>query len=272
MKISFLSGLYCRYPLERAFQIASLQGYDGIEVWGARPHAYAYDMNEARVAQILQWKEKYKLETPMYCPEILMYPYNIPTLDPKERKDTIDYLKRSIEVAKDIGAPRIQMTSGHAGYGTDRKTNFENITNVMRILVEHAEKCEVDIVFEVLTIMESNTIFLLDDFIDLMSRIGSPRLKGMLDTVMPMTNWETYSEYFEKLGDKMAYIHFEDTTGVNQYHQAIGKGILDIPELIAMFKRYGYDGWLSLELFSDYIREPEMYSGQEIRKLRRMIN
>jgi fructoselysine 3-epimerase len=272
MKISFLSGLYCRYPLEKAFEIASMQGYDGVEVWGARPHAYAYDMNGARIEHVVQLKEKYKLETPMYCPEILMYPYNIPTTDPKERKDTIDYLKRSIEVAKAIGAPRIQMTSGHAGCGTDRKTNFENITNVMRILVEHAEKIGIDIVFEVLTIMESNTIFLLDDFIEMMNNIGSHRLKGMLDTVMPMTNWETYSEYFEKLGDKLAYIHFEDTNGINQFHQPIGNGILDIPELIAIFRRYGYDGWLSLELFSSFIREPEMYSGQEIRKLRSLLN
>lgn len=272
MKISFLSGLYCRYPLETAFKIASIQGYDGIEIWGARPHAYAYDMNEARIEQILQLKEKYKLEIPMFCPEILSYPYNISTTDPKERKDTIDYLKRSIEVAKGIGAPRIQMIGGHAGYGTDRKLNFENITNVMRILAEHAEKFEVDIVFELLTIMESNTIVLLDDFIELTNRIGSPRLKSMLDTVMPITNWETYSEYFEKLGDKLVYIHFEDANGVNQYHQIMGNGILDMPEIIAMFRRYGYDGWLSLELFSDYIREPEMYSGREIQKLRHLIS
>jgi protein FrlC len=229
-------------------------------------------MNEARIEHVLQLKEKYKLQTPMYCPEILMYPYNIPTTDPKERKDTINYLKRSIEVAKAIGAPRIQMTSGHSGYGTNRKTNFKNITKVMEILVEHAEKNEVDIVFEVLTIMESNTIVMLDDLIELINKIGSPRLKGMLDTVMPMTNWETYSEYFEKLGDKLAYIHFEDTNGINQFHQPIGKGILDMPELIAIVRRYGYDGWLSLELFSSYIREPEMFSGQEIRKLRRLLN
>jgi protein FrlC len=272
MKIAFLSALYCRYPLERAFEIASMQGYDGVEVWGARPHAYAFDMNEARVEHVLQLKERYNLEIPMYCPEILMYPYNIPTTDPKERRDTIQYLKRSIEVAKAIGAPRVQMTSGHAGFGTDRKTNFENITSVLQILVEHAEKVGVDIIFEALTIMESNTIFLLDDLVELMNRIGSPRLKSMLDTVMPMTNWETYSEYFEKLGDKLAYIHFEDTTGVSQYHQPIGKGILDIPALLSIFRRYGYDGWLSLELFSSYIREPEMYSGQEIRKLRSLLN
>jgi fructoselysine 3-epimerase len=271
MKISILSSLFWRYPLEKVFEIASLQGYDGVEVWGARPHAYAYDMNEARIDRLLKLKEQYRLDIPMYCPEILMYPYNIPTLDPKERRDTIDYLKRSIEVAKAIGSPRIQMTSGHAGYGTDRKINLENITSVMRILVDCAEKIGVDIIFEILTIMESNTIFLLDDLLDVMNRIGSPRLKGMIDTVMPMTNWETFSEYFEKLGDKMAYIHFEDTNGVNQFHQPIGKGILDMPELIAMFRRYGYDGWLSFELFSSYIREPEMYSGQEIRKLRSIL-
>jgi protein FrlC len=271
MKVSILSCLFCRYPLEKAFEIASMQGYDGVEVWGGRPHAYAYDMNEVRIEDVLRMKEQYKMEIPMYSPEILTYPYNIPTSDPKERKDTIDYLKRSIEIAKAIGAPRMQLTCGHAGYGTDRKTNLENLTNMMRILVEHAEKNEVDIVFEALTIMESNTIVMLDDFIDLMDKIGSPRLKGMIDTVMPMVNWETYSEYFEKLGDKMAYVHFEDSSGVNQFHLLAGTGIIDMPELIAIFRRYGYDGWLSLELHWPFIREPELYCGQEIRKMRVLL-
>lgn len=30
-----------------------------IEVWGARPHAYAYDMDNTMIRQVIDWKKKY---------------------------------------------------------------------------------------------------------------------------------------------------------------------------------------------------------------------
>ena len=272
MKISILSCLFWRYPLERVFQIASLHGYDGVEISGAREHAYVYDMTDARCEEILSWKEKYGVEVSMFSPEIMMYPYNIPTSSAKERRDTIDYLKKAIEVARKIETPRIQLTIGHAGHGSDRKKNLENATNVMRILCDHAEKYGIDLVVEALTIMESNTVVMLDDYLEMLEKIDSPCLKGMIDTVMPMVNWEVYSDYFDKLGDKLTYIHFEDTTGYTEIHQPMGKGILDIREFLGILRRRGYDGWLSFELISKYIREPEMFSGQELRAMRHYLD
>lgn len=269
MKFSFLSALYCRYPLEKVFESASELGFDGVEIWGARPHAYAYDMDQRKVEEILSLKEKFNIEIPLFCAELLAYPYNISSTDEKERRDTIDYLKHGIDAAAAIGAPRIQMACGHAGYGTSRKENMNNVCAVISALAEHAEKKEVDIIIEPLTVMESNTIVFLDDVLELFDRVGSPRVKSMLDTVMPMTNWETYSEYFEKLGDKLDYVHLEDSNGSNQYHQPMGTGILDFEEIARILKKYKYDGWISLELISSYIREPEMFLGKEIRSLKK---
>ena len=271
MKLSFLSMLYMRYPLEKAFEAAARQGYDGLEIWGGRPHAYGPDVDERRAEEIRGYAEKYGIEIPMFCAEILSYPYNIATTDKKEREDTVWYLKKSLDAASMIGAPGMLLTIGHAGYGTNRKDNFNNIVGVMRQLADHAEKLGIDIVLEPLTIQESNTIVFLDDVLELFESVGSPRLKSMLDTVMPMTNWETYTEYFEKLGDKLSYIHLEDSSGVDQFHKPIGTGILDFDEIFALIRKYGYDGWISLELISSYIREPEMASGREIRKVRKYI-
>lgn len=273
MKLSFLSMLYMRYPLEKAFEAAARQGYDGVEVWGGRPHAYGPDVDERRAEEIRGYAEKYHVEIPMFCAEILSYPYNIATTDVKERKDTLEYLKKSIDAASMIGAPGMLITIGHAGYGTKKKENFRNIVGVVKELAEHAEKKNVDLVVEPLTVQESNTIVFLDDVLELFDAVGSPRLKSMLDTVMPMTNWETYTEYFEKLGvgDKLAYIHLEDSSGTDQFHRPIGTGILDFDEIFSLIRKYGYDGWISLELISSYIREPEMASGREIRRVREFM-
>ena len=127
MKLSFLSTLYMRYPLEKAFEAAARQGYDGVEVWGGRPHAYGPDVDEERAEEIRGYAEKYNLEIPMFCAELLSYPYNIATTDPKERRDTVDYLKKSIDAAARIGTPRMQVACGHAGYGTSRKSDRSHV-------------------------------------------------------------------------------------------------------------------------------------------------
>jgi protein FrlC len=271
MKIATLTVLFCRHPLEKVFQIASSQGYDGIELWGGRPHAYPYDMDEERIADVLRMKEQYHLEIPMYTPELLAYPYNVATQDPVERQDTIDYLKRAVEVAKAIESPRMQLTCGHAGYGTSRKKNFENILSVLRQIVDHAEKVGVDIIVEPVTLMESNTIFLLDDLVELIEYLDSDRLKTMMDTVTPLVHWEPYSDHFERLGKKLDYVHFVDSNGVTQSHMPLGTGIIDLPGLLKIMRRHGYDGWLCIELIAAGIHEPEMYAGRDIRILKQML-
>ena len=271
MKIAFLSLMFRRYHLEKIFQVASEQGYDGVELWGGRPQAYPYDMDAARCETVLKMKEVYGLEIPMYTPEVLGYPFNIATPDEKERRETIDYLKTALNVAKMIEAPRVQFAMGHATYGTSRKQNWENVLTVMRELVEHAEKVGVDIIIEALTLMESNTIVFLDDIVELIDQLGSPRVKGMLDTVTPTVHWETISDYFEKLGDKMDYIHFVDSDGRDQHHFPVGEGNIPMKALISIIRKYGYNGWLSSELVTPFMRDPELYAAQEIRNIRKLL-
>ena len=44
MKLGLFTMPYMRLSLERAFSDAKRFGYDGVEVWGGRPHAYAPDL------------------------------------------------------------------------------------------------------------------------------------------------------------------------------------------------------------------------------------
>ena len=95
MKFSFLTYQFARYPLEYCFKMAKQYGFEGVEIWGARPHAYAPDMDKEHIEKVLEWKDRYGIEVSMYTPEILAYPYNIVSADERERKETLEYLKRS---------------------------------------------------------------------------------------------------------------------------------------------------------------------------------
>ncbi|MCI8464333.1 MAG: TIM barrel protein [Lachnospiraceae bacterium] len=271
MKIALLSLLFRRYHLEKVFEVAAESGYDGVEIWGGRPQAYPYDMDEARCQDVLRMKEQYHLEVPMYTPEVLGYPFNMASQDRKERMETVDYLLKALDVAKAIGAPRIQLATGHAGYGTSRRENKEHVMEVLKRLAERAEKLEVDIILEAVTLMESNVLIFLDDLVELIEDIGSPRIKGMLDTVTPTVHQETISDYFEKLGEKMAYIHFIDSDGRDQHHFPVGEGKIPMEALVSVIRKYHYDGWLSSELVWPYGRDPELFAIQEVKNIRRLL-
>lgn len=271
MKIALLSLLFRRYHLEKVFEVASEQGYDGVEIWGGRPQAYPYDMDEAHCEDVLRMKEQYHLEVPMYTPEVLGYPFNIATTDAKERRETIDYLTKALDVTKAIGAPRIQLATGHAGHGTNRRQNKQNVMYVLKTLADHAEKLDVNIVLEAVTLMESNVVIFLDDLVEMIEDIGSPRIKGMLDTVTPTVHHETFADYFEKLGDNMDYIHFVDSDGRDQHHFPVGEGNIPMEALVNIIRKYKYDGWLSSELVSPFARDPELFAAQEIRNIRKLL-
>lgn len=268
MKVALLSLSFRRYKLDKIFECAGYYGYDGVEIWGGRPQAYPYDMDGAMCEHVLDLKEKNNVEVSMYTPEVLGYPYNISTPDPKERKETIAYLKEAIDVARAIGTPRVQLACGHAGYETDRRENIANVTRVISELADHAEKQGIDLIIEAVTLMESNTIIFLDDLVELIDAVGSPRVKAMIDTVTPVVHWETFSDYFEKLGDKMQYIHFIDSDGTSPHHMPVGEGVIPIKALLKILKKYGYNGWISSELVSPYLKDPELYCAQEIENIR----
>ena len=235
MKLSVLSNLFYRFSVEKTFRMAAENGFDGIELCGLRPHAYAWDMDENRCAHIRALAQQYGLEISMYTPELLMYPYNVSSAYRTEREQTAAYLKKSVDVAAALGTPRVQLTCGHPGYFTDRKVNMQNAVETLLPVCEEAERMGIDLIVECLTIMESSTVVMLDSFCELLEKIDSPRLCSMLDSAMVMTNWEPLDSYFEKLGDRLQYVHWGDSHGENERHLEIGMGRIDPESFLTLY-------------------------------------
>ena len=271
MKIAFLSVLFKRYPLERAFQVAKEQGYDGVEIWGGRPHAYPFDGDETLYSSIRRLQDQYQLEVPMFTPELLSYPFNISSSDPKTWEETERYLKKSIDFAEGIGCPRVMFAMGHAGFGTKKSENMLHVVSVIRKMADYANQADVNIILEAVTHMESNTVVFLDDLLEILQEVNCPHVKAMLDTVTPCVHWETYTDYFERLGEKLDYIHFVDCDGEGFHHYPIGEGRLPMEALVRIIKKNHYDGWLSSEIISPYLADPELYAARELRTIKKLL-
>lgn len=91
-------GLFtCGYQytnIESAFIDAAAFGYDFIELWGGRPHAWAPDMDAGRIAQLRELSARYAVPICVYTPEHNGYPYNYMLGDERQWEDCMRYLAR----------------------------------------------------------------------------------------------------------------------------------------------------------------------------------
>ena len=156
MKLGMFTCGWQRWPLERAFSGARRLGYDYIELWGGRPHAFAPDLKRGGLREVLALEEKYQMPVAVYTPEHNAYPYNYMLGDRQQWEDCMAYLELCLEMGKALGAEYTLISVGHGGYGASRQALWNRLLESLRRLADAAERLGHKIVLESLTCYESN--------------------------------------------------------------------------------------------------------------------
>ncbi|NLJ30952.1 MAG: fructoselysine 3-epimerase [Clostridiales bacterium] len=271
MKIGMFTSGYQRNPLEDCFIDAKRFGYDYIELWGGRPHAFAPDLKAGDISLVRGLIDKYEMPVRGYTPEHNAYPYNFMIGSEAQRRDAVEYLKLSMDMAKEMGADFTLMSPANAGYYATAREIWERLIQTMRELTDHAEKIGHKIVLEALTPYESNVCKSANDLAEVFRQVNSPCLVGMCDIVPPYVQHESIMAYFDKLGEKMYHMHVIDSDGSSDTHIMPGEGNLPLPELMQELKERDYQGTATIELVTSYINEPRLYARRAIRNLRAMM-
>ncbi len=262
---------YSRSPLEHAFIDAKKFGYDYVELWGGRPHAYAPDLKAGKIEEIKALIDRYEMPVRGYTPEILTYPYNFMAGTEAMRVESVNYLKMSMDMAKEMGADFTLMAPPHAGYYTPYDEIWKRLIKTMRELTDHAEKLDHKIVLEAVTTHESNVCTTANDLARVFDEINSPCLVGMCDVVPPFVHRESIMAYFDKLGDKMYHLHIIDSDSKTMAHLVPGEGDMPMREMMAEIKDIGFNGTATIELVSAYTNEPRFYARRAIDKLKALM-
>lgn len=268
MKWGMFTSGYQRDPLERAFKDAKRFGYDYIELWGGRPHAYAPDLAAGELAEVRRLIDTYGIPVLGYTPEHNAYPYNFMIGSEAMRRDAVAYIKLSMDMSKALGAEFTLISPAHAGYLASRKEIWERLTRTMRELAEYAERIGHTIVVEALTPYESNVCTTANDLAELFSLVPSDRLVGMCDVIPPFVLGESVMSYFDKLGDKMRHIHLIDGVRDSDTHMVPGDGSMPLKELLTELKELPYEGSATIELVTAYINEPRLHARRAIEAVR----
>lgn len=268
MKIGMFTSGYQRNPLEHCFQDAKKFGYDFIELWGGRPHAYAPDLKAGEIDNVKRLIDKYEMPVLGFTPEHNAYPYNFMIGSEWQRRDAVNYLKLCLDMAKELESDYMLISPAHAGYQTTYEEIWDRMEKTVRELGEHAEKVGVKLVVETLTPYESNAFRSANDAVELFKRIDSPYVVGMCDLVPPFVQYESIIAYLDKLGDKMYHFHIIDGNQGTDSHIVPGEGSIPLRELIMELKDNNYQGTATLELVTGYINEPRLYARRAINNIR----
>ena len=269
LKVGMFTSGYQRNPLEHCFMDAKEYGYDYIELWGGRPHAYALkagDINEVR-----RLIEKYEMPVLGYTPEHNAYPYNYMIGSEAQRRDAVDYLKLSLEMAKEMGAEFVLTSPANGGYLATYDQLWSRLEKNIQELGDYAAKLEIKLVVEALTPYESNFFTRANDLVELFRRVDNPYVVGMCDIVPPFVQHESIMAYFDKLGNKMDHMHIIDGENGSDTHLIPGEGNIPIKEMLYEMKRIGYDKTATLELVTNYINEPRFYAKRAIDNMRELM-
>ncbi len=271
MKIGMFTSGYQRNSIEDVFKDAKRFGYDYIELWGGRPHAFAPDLKNGDIRHIRELIEKNDMPVRGYTPEHNAYPYNFMIGSEAMRRDAVDYLKLSMDMGKEMGADFTLMSPAHAGYDATTAEIWERLIKTMRELTAYAEKINHKIVLEALTPFESNVCKSANDLAEVFRQVPSEYLVGVCDIVPPFLQQESIMAYFDKLGDKMYHMHVVDSDGISDTHILPGEGRIPLRELMHEVKEINYQGTMTVELVTAYINEPRLYAHRAIHNLRELM-
>lgn len=271
LKVGMFTSGYQRNPLEHCFMDAKEYGYDYIELWGGRPHAYAPDLKAGDINEVRRLIEKYEMPVLGYTPEHNAYPYNYMIGSEAQRRDAVDYLKLSLEMAKEMGAEFVLTSPANGGYLATYDQLCGRLEKNIQELGDYAAKLEIKLVVEALTPYESNFFTRANDLVELFRRVDNPYVVGMCDIVPPFVQHESIMAYFDKLGNKMDHMHIIDGENGSDTHMIPGEGNIPIKEMLYEMKRIGYDKTATLELVTNYINEPRFYAKRAIDNMRELM-
>ncbi len=271
MRFGLFTCGYQRYPLEKAFADARRFGYDYIELWGGFPHAYVEDLKTKGTAHIRALMDKYDMPVECYTPEHNGYPFNYMAGDEEQWERSMQYLEDAIDITAELGAGKMLLSAGHAGYDADDAAIMKRLMKSLRRLAAYAEEKNVTLILEPLTVYESNVICSLRDLGRALSLVQSSNLAGMCDLAVPFTTGEPAAEYVTRLGERFQYLHVIDNDGISDSHILPGDGNIPLGAVLKEIQAAGYDGQATIELVTGYLKEPSVYAGLALKGIKEAL-
>lgn len=163
------------------------------------------------------------------------------------RRAAIDELKRAVDAFAAIGARWMNVhPDGHAPFYDERTIVGRNI-NSLGELVEHARGTGVGIMVENVPGRFNNAVQLAA----LLEPLPGLALHLDIGHCNLGVESNTTEEILARFASRLAHVHLHDNRGGHaDLHLALGMGNMDVPRCVRALRDSGYDGTITLEVFS----------------------
>ena len=243
-KSANLEVLYYELPWAERFAAAAKDGFKCVEFWG--------------------WEDKDLAEVKRLCAENNLEltamggdgPFSM--CDPKFKQQYLDYIKRAIEAAKEVGCPiliihsdALQAAPQYAvplsgDYSYNQK--LLNMFDILSTIAPWAEEANITFVLEALNIVTDHCGNFLDNTqtsAELVAATGSPNMKILYDAYHMYLDEGKICEMTEKYLDNIGYIHIADAPGRHEP----GTGVINYEQFFKHLGKIGYKGTAGMELY-----------------------
>ena len=257
MKTSISTFVYFNYTLEETVKRISQCGYQGVEIWGGRPHAYRNDLSGEEIINLRGLIEKSGMEISAFIPAQFRYPTCLCSPNSRIREDSVSYIKDSIVTSVAFGCHRISICPGHTLHGQGYDNGMAQLKKSVKELHEFAYSKDVILYIEPAHSFESDLLLTIKDGVDFISELDLDNLGIVLDTGHCHVNNESLPECVSLIKDFHFHIHLDDNMGGSDDHKVPGEGNINFLPFFKELKNIGYDGYLTVELGWNYTLEPD---------------
>jgi sugar phosphate isomerase/epimerase len=191
--------------------------------------------------------------------------YYLPLCSPFEtiRRACVEELKRCIAAFAAVGAPWMNLHPDRIAPMHDRKFIIEKNLQSLRELFVEARRSGVGLMIENLP-GNFNTVMQLSELMDPLPELGLHLDIGHANL---LTDRNTTNELLTAYGSRLRHVHLHDNKGGSaDLHLPLGAGTIEVAHYIQMLQALGYDGTITLEVFS-HDRQLFAYSRDVLRRI-----
>ena len=240
MKYAFMSFSCPTLSLDEMLALARDYGYDGIEPRIEAGHAHGIEMDTG-VRERHEIAQKARDSGIALCCVATSCRYADPSTAQKNIEDTL----RCIDLAADVGSPRIRVFGGQIPNGVSREAAIDRVADSLRAVADRAQQRGVTVC------IETHDDWCNPDHIAaVMQRVDHPSIAVNWDVMHPVraAGW-TVDASFAALKPWIRHLHVHDGDQVagKLVLMPMGTGIVDTRRAIERLPEIAYAGYLSGE-------------------------
>jgi sugar phosphate isomerase/epimerase len=264
---AFATGVYAANPIPLrtvARRLADL-GYDGLELYGARPHAHPdkYPTKPDRYALRNELADL-NLEISNYCADLWGYPLGVGEHKAREYEDAF---KHSLEFCVDCGIDSIRVDTVSEPSlleGVAYGEVWQRVVTTWQRCARWAGDAMIDVYWE----FEPGNMFNKpSEVVRLVDEVGTSNFRVMFDTCHaqvagvigarqpePREIVPSVVDLVHFLGNRIGTVHLIDSDnslhdGKTSTHAPFGQGVLNFDAIVAALKEEAYRGpWWTIDL------------------------